>query len=193
MSEGKLVIVGSVLRKTKPFRPTHIVQDTGMSRQLVEYHLKALCELGGISKQDKYYQIEDRDLLVNAMVDAGLNSKRAASRLKETRLIDKKKAIAFNERLRIYTALRALGFEGARLIKEDLLSAIEDSEKALDAAKRYVNSHSLTVARAAEYLNEFNAADLWVNHLGELIIQSDLELDRDSFEDWLGEEVNKYL
>jgi len=65
---GQATIYGAILKKDVPFRASHIVSETGMSRQLCYHHLTQLSDQGYLEKEGKLYKIADREGLIESLV-----------------------------------------------------------------------------------------------------------------------------
>lgn len=61
-TEGKLLVLGEILRfESKPFKVAHLTNLTGLTRQVVHYHVRQFEEKEYIVKHDKFYVLHDKE------------------------------------------------------------------------------------------------------------------------------------
>ena len=69
MINGKAQVISAILKMDRPFRPPHVIDMTGLERQLVYYHLRNFCDNGMLRKSGKVYQIADKEALFDNLLN----------------------------------------------------------------------------------------------------------------------------
>lgn len=155
MANGKLLILSAILKMDKPFRPPHIIDVTGLSRQLVHHHLLSLCESGGLEKIDKTYVIRDKEVLLNELIDSsdseGVKRPEPGGFLTEI--------THFLTQMDIIIAGRTLDLPGSLDARKGMLEKIDESTKVLKQMRRYLTNSTRTVGSAQKYLKKQGVHD----------------------------------
>lgn len=160
MATGKLQIISAILKLDRPFRPPHIIDMTGLDRNLVRYHLVQLTSDGFLEKIDKTYVVRDQEGLLRSMlheVDAGETTK-----MKAKGFFSPDTANKFNYQAEVIIAARALDIQGTDLVKTGLLHKIDESIAELKNLRKYLCNGSKTTRSAAKFWNGMNGEELEV-------------------------------
>lgn len=160
MSEGKIIIIGAILKIERPFRLRNMVEMTGMTPQACDHHLKRFNKLGILEKNDVWYSVADKNALLSEFVDAGLN-KKESSKLYDTPILDSARVKTTNNDITAYLAFKALGMDGVDLIKKNVLQELDGGIESLNKGRRYINSAGMSAHSARKFLKQFSVLDLW--------------------------------
>lgn len=150
MANGKLLILGAILKMDKPFRPPHIMEVTGLSRQLVHHHLIGLCESGGLEKIDKTYVIRDKEVLLNELIDSSDNE--GVRRPEPGGFFANIDARLLHADCII--AGRTLDLPGSLDARRGMIEKLDETTKVIKQFRRYLTSSTRTVGSAQKFFKK---------------------------------------
>lgn len=162
---GKAQILSELLKMNKAFRARHIVEQTGLSRQLVNHHLSSMVTDGSLEKDGVYYTVADRDSLINAVatIDEGPNMKKAHS----TDFISESHAKAINYITDLIVYARNSKAPFHRELKEFWVNQIDDTIRSYKNMRKYATAKSTTLGRARHNLPK-DPEEAWTQ-FGEML------------------------
>lgn len=155
--QGKLQILSSILKLDKPFRPPHIVDVTGLDRQLVRYHLDKFREQGYIEKIDKYYVIKDREGLLNSLIES--TDKLETALPKAGGFF--KSVTGFNHKAETIIAAKSLKLPMYESARDAVVRDIDDSIKILKQMRKYMYNATKTDNSAKRFFKDFDPEQVW--------------------------------
>lgn len=146
---GKLQVLSAILKVAdKPFRPPHIVDMTGLDRQLVRYHIDRFVEANLIEKIDKFYVVKDKEGLLNSLIES---SERLETALpKPGGFFGKVETI--NNRAEYLVAAKSLNLPMHNEAKDAFLSDIDATMRILKQLRKYITNSTKTVGSAQKFL-----------------------------------------
>lgn len=155
---GKAQILSELLKMNRAFRARHIVEQTGLSRQLVNHHLSSMVTDGSLEKDGVYYTVADRDSLINAVatIDDGPSMKKAHS----TQFINEELVKALNTIARIIVSSRNTKAPFHREVKEFMVNEIDDTIRSYKNLRKYITAKTMTPKVAQTNLPK-DAEEAW--------------------------------
>jgi hypothetical protein len=186
MNDGKMLILGAALRIDKgQFRAKDLVQLTGLSRQLTNYHLKKLVDEGLVEQFGVFYQVPNKDDAIEALINIRMD-KSTASQIEMTDLLSKADVDLTNKALLTYISFKSLRLPGHGKMRERIVERIDDTIHSLESARKYINSGAFSDMGARKRLKREDWEDHWK------LIAHFCDLDKDDFEVWFNENVKDY-
>ncbi len=147
---GKLQVIGAILRIDRPFRPPNVVEMTGLDRQLVRYHLNNFVTEGVLDRHDKYYSLVDKERLILLMTE--ISDKVDVSKMNPTMLYNRERTDYLNRVAEYIVCLRVLDPELGGNSRELLAKGIDDTEKELKRLRKFLMNSERSEASAAKKL-----------------------------------------
>lgn len=134
--ETKSMILAELLKQEKPFKASDIARKTGLTRTLIYNYLNKFIDLGAIEKNGLWYDVYDRDLLIDQVTS--LSEDPRTRKAEPTRILDKPMGI--NLCAQIIVALRHKKHPVANSYKRGYLEEIDATIKELKNLRKYVNA-----------------------------------------------------
>jgi hypothetical protein len=155
MINGKAQVVSSILKLDRPFRPPHIVDMTGLDRQLVYYHLRTFCDSGMLLKTGKVYQIADKEALFDSLLN--ITESTETHLMKKTKLIE---VIGYNKVAETLVSLLVLDpqDELAREVKQAYVAEIDKTIQEFKNLRKFIHNSQRGEKSAAKYLKDMFAS-----------------------------------
>ena len=168
---GKLQVVSAILKLDKPFRPPHIIDMTGLPRELVYYHLKTMCNEGWVTKTGRVYEVSDKEELLNSLVEIAERT--------ETRKMEANGTLWASDSIKTLNGIAegivcslALGDkEIAPEARSMYISKIDKTMKELKQLRKFLNNSQRTELSAAKKL-QGQLDDLWESWIGLGLVPS---------------------
>jgi hypothetical protein len=143
MQEGNAKVIAAILNQGGIFAARHIVNATGLSRQLVYHHLNGLVKDGFLEKDGTKYGIVARQDLINFLAEIGES--------KTIGLLEKKADIdEINEYIELSIACRAIGLTGSQEFKARIVKELDEYIYQFQRAKRYLNTKTISKKKATD-------------------------------------------
>lgn len=146
---GKVLVLGSVLKVDRPFKAATITLMTGLSRQLVFNHLNNLTETGYLEKVDKHYIIRDREGLLSTLMDASDTVE--SGQPKPGGFFDKDFIATATTKIEFLVASRSLDLPMSLDARIGYLKQIDDSITVLKQMRKYLSSSTKTKGSARKF------------------------------------------
>jgi hypothetical protein len=150
--QGKIQVIGAILKLDRPFRPPHIIDLTGLDRQLVAYHIRMFRERDYLEKIDKSYVIKDREGLLTSMIDASEGVKTAKMEAKG--LFNKQSVDGLNAKAESIIAGLALDLPMSQQAKDSMITKIDQSVRELKNLRKYLTNASKSKKSAARFIRD---------------------------------------
>jgi hypothetical protein len=154
MSEVKLQIIGSILKLNRPFRIPHIMQVTGIDRNLTRYHISALTQQGMLEKIDKSYVMRDREALLSSLLEE--SEKSHVAKMKSKGFVGD--ATVFKQNLYAETVIagKVLGLPCMEDVKTAYLRKIDETINEFKNLRKYLTTASKTDGSAAKFFKKMD-------------------------------------
>lgn len=149
---GKVLVIGSVLKLERPFKAATITQMTSLSRQLVWQHLIDLTELGYLEKIDKTYVVKDKEGLLSSLLEAADSVESGLP--KPGGIFTKEVISTTNVKLETIVAARSLNLPMAASARSGYLQKIDDSITVLKQMRKYLTTSQKTVGSAQKFFKK---------------------------------------
>jgi hypothetical protein len=166
MAEGKLLVLGTILKLDRPFRPPHIGEMTGLDRQLIAYHLRTFTERGYLEKQGKEYIIRNKEALLNSLLESAEGVQTA--KMKSRGFFSPETTAKFNQQVESIVAGRTLDLPMSQAAKDGMLQKIDESIAELKNLRKYVTNSTKTVGSAIKF---FKQEDDTIDYVWQVYIQ----------------------
>lgn len=181
MAAGKLQIISSILKLDKQFRATHIVDVTGLDRNLVRYHLMSFVEKGYLEKFDKYYVIKSKEGLLDSMVET---SEKLETALPQPGgfLIN---LSGINLMAETTVAARILELPMAEAHRELLIKKCDDTVRVMKQLRKYLTNATKTEGSARKFFSKTIQEPEQIEAVWKWFVgasQDELAVDLDEFE-----------
>lgn len=138
MNEGKALVLGTVLKHERPFKAAIIGETTGLSRQLVRYHLMQLVNVGALVKEGPLYFVADKGIVVDALIDS--TSRAEHSKAYSTKFYTETNAQNLNTVLEWVVALRTLENEKAHEFQTTTLTELDATIAVFRNVKKWLTN-----------------------------------------------------
>lgn len=149
---GKVIVIGTVLAQTQPFRLFDIVEETGLDKQLVFKHLMDLSSLGALEKTGRVYAVISKALLLENLKDAEKRSRKY--RLVQSIFWDRNTTSKIKETSTNIARARSLGLPDSLEMKKVFLAEIDKTIKTLKDERRYLAGANLSAKLSAQHFNK---------------------------------------
>lgn len=188
---GKLIIAAYLAKNPdRMLRQRNVSDATGLSRQLVKYHMDSLVEDGAIERVagGNYYKVTAPDTLVDLLL-TGDRAKNLPRKMRETKYVTDEEVIGFfNDQLKLYLALKSLKFDHHGDIRSHLVSRLNETIDHFTELRKFVqNAGTTTELVAAKIIRKYgygeasrildplipinkNDAEAWMNSTCEDIL-----------------------
>jgi hypothetical protein len=154
--QGKLQVLTALIKLSdRPFRPPHVVDLTGLDRQLVRYHIDKFRSQGLLEKIEKTYVVKDREGLLNSLVEA--NDRVETALPKPAGLFTTLQGV--NAEAETLIAAKTLGLPMVSEARESLIKDIDASINVLKQLKKYLNNATKTTGSAQKFFNGKGGTD----------------------------------
>lgn len=177
-SEGGMKVISSILKLDKPFRSRHITEMTGFDRQLVYYHLGQLHDKGYIRKSGPTWEMEDREALLNSLVEG---AERTETRKMNGNgiFLSKPTTVLLNAIASSIVCARSVRENTVSIqAKQALLDKIDKTIEELKVLRKYVNnSQRSEISARKELKNEETLKQTWDYWLKTLEIVPEITYD----------------
>jgi hypothetical protein len=158
--QGKIQVIGAILKLDRPFKPPHITDMTGLDRQLVRYHIRAFTERDYLEKIDKSYVIKDKEGLLTSMVDA--SEKTETAKMVAAGIFNKQSVDKLNFQAESIIAGRTLELPMSQESKEVMLRNLDQSVRDLKNLRKYLTNATKTKGSAAKFFKDpMRAEEVW--------------------------------
>lgn len=171
MTEVKAMILGQILKQNGPFKPRHIYHPIGVTRQACNPYLKRFVEEGVLYRQGEYYVVDDKDAVLNALVET--KEPVTPMKLQQTRLLRPVKQ--YNDLISAAVVARTLDLPGSMEIRQSLLLEIDKSIQTMKNAKRYITSAQTSRNSAKKQLKNMDIWELFDSILEGLVPKNEFE------------------
>lgn len=184
MSNGNLQVYGTVLQLNSVFKLSDVINATGLSKQLVDYHLRKLVEKGILEKDEnnRKYVLVARGDLIGELMSVGENKVTGLMPEKPPTL-DKVKV---NSLIKDSVLLTSAQLPGHLTLKSALNESLDLTVRELQSAKRYLNSKRINEDKAVKQVEQ-DLSRIWEN-VGKL-----LNTDKSEFEDRLVSKLTRVM
>lgn len=166
MIESKTIILSCLIKlsmgedtNAKPFRASHVYQQTGLSRSLIAHHLNVLTEKGILRKDGFYYTIVDMAKLWDAIKDSSGNK---INGLLEREYGFLKSKDSMNKAVERLVLARTGKLSGHQELTEQYNKELDETLDALKGLKRYLNSKSMLQDKARRLIEQ-DWDEFWKN------------------------------
>jgi hypothetical protein len=157
MNNGKVLILGTILKLDKPFRPPEIIEATGLSRQLVHHHLTRLCETGGLEKIKLTYVVRDKEVLLEDLLNT--TDEIGTKKPEPGGFFSADRTKMWTTHAELIVAARTLDLGYSLAAREGMLKKIDDSIKVLKQLRKYLTHSTKTVGSAQKFFNKMGWSD----------------------------------
>jgi DNA-binding transcriptional ArsR family regulator len=171
LAKGNLQVYGTVLKLNNVFKLSDVINATGLSKQLVGYHLKYLVNEGILERDDRKYVLVARQDLIELLMNVGEKVQSGLLPIPPERF-DRVKT---NQLVTTSILVSSAGMPGHLTLKSKLNTSIDDVIKEFQGLKQHLNRSRLNEVRAIKQI-EVELEATW-NEVGKL-----LEVDRAEFE-----------
>lgn len=153
MTDTKSKVVGEILKFSGPFKPRHIWEPHGISRQLCNSYLTQFTNKGLLRKRHNgVYEVVDKERLIDEMVGGSERIRLHPPR--NTALYPNLEIM--KDMLDYVAAARVLSKNIAGPITRVLNDELDEQINQLKIAKKYLNNKQLSTARATEEYKAVN-------------------------------------
>jgi DNA polymerase II large subunit len=181
--QGKLQVLSSILKLERPFRVSHIVDMTGLDRNLVRYHVMQFVEKDYLEKIDRTYVVKDKEGLLNSLVDSADKLETTLPTFKNTFLEEETKLL---NRAQFMVACKSLDLPMHEAAKRGMLDQIDATIKDLKQLRKYLTNSTKTVGSAQKFMKSMGGYDPeWMDAAWHILVTQaggDISVDYPEFE-----------
>lgn len=186
---GKVLVIGAVLKLDRPFKAATITQMSGLSRQLVWQHLGDLTESGYLEKIEKTYVVRDKEGLLSTLLEAADTVESGLPKPGGFFPADFTNGV--NAKLETFVASRTLDLPMSLSAREGMLRRIDETVSILKQMRKYLTTSQKTTGSAQKFLKRMGADQPeGVETLWKWLVEysgTDISMDLTEFSDALKE------
>lgn len=150
MDNGKAAVLNAIAKQTVPFKPSKIVDLTGLDRRLVNYHLAKFTERGWLQHYGQVYEITSLDLIVDALTDVAVEPSK--NKKPEARgLVSASTANSLGEFAKRIGYLKRLRAPESVEMATHYNQVLDETIAYFKSVKRYLNNAQPSIRTAAKY------------------------------------------